>query len=101
MRGLIEKLIFIFAMLFVFPGNGHAADKIPVFVSIVPQEYFVQQIGKDLVEVQAMVRPGASPATYEPRPRQMADLSKTRIFFAIGVPFENFWLDKIAAANPG
>jgi ABC-type Zn uptake system ZnuABC Zn-binding protein ZnuA len=36
----------------------------------------------------------------EPKPRQMADLSKTKLYFAIGVPFENVWLEKIIAANP-
>jgi zinc transport system substrate-binding protein len=30
----------------------------------------------------------------------MADLSNTKVYFAIGVPFENAWLEKIAAANP-
>jgi zinc transport system substrate-binding protein len=77
-----------------------AAGKLPVFVSIVPQKYFVQQIGKDLVDVQTMVRPGSSPATYEPKPQQMAGLSRAKIYFAIGVPFENAWLEKIADANP-
>lgn len=90
----------IVSLLLFISGNGFANDKLPVFVSIVPQKYFVQQIGKDLVDVQAMVQPGASPATYEPKPKQMADLSKTSIYFAIGVPFENVWLEKIAAANP-
>lgn len=79
---------------------GFAADRISVFVSIVPQKYFVQQIGKDLVTVQAMVQPGASPATYEPKPRQMSELLKAEAYFAVGVPFENIWLKKIAAANP-
>jgi zinc transport system substrate-binding protein len=65
----------------------------------VPQKYFMQQIGKDLVDVQAMVQPGASPATYEPKPKQMADLFKTKLYFAIGVPFENTWLEKISAVN--
>lgn len=78
-----------------------AAGKIPVFVSIAPQKYFVQQIGKDRVDAQVLVQPGASPATYEPKPRQMAALSKARLYFAIGVPFETAWLPKIAAANPG
>jgi len=90
----------IICMLFGFASMAAAADKLPVFVSIVPQKYFVQQIGKDLVDVQAMVQPGASPATYEPKPRQMAALSRAKIYFSIGVPFENVWLDKIAAANP-
>mgnify|MGYP006286831497 CR=1 FL=1 len=77
-----------------------AADPIPVFVSIAPQKYFVQQIGKDRVDVRVMVPAGASPATYEPKPRQMAALASARLYFAIGVPFEAAWLDKIQAANP-
>ena len=93
-------LIIFTLILFSFVGYSCAADKLPIFVSIVPQKYFVQQIGKDLVDVQAMVQPGASPATYEPKPKQMADLSKTKIYFTIGVPFENAWLEKIADTNP-
>ena len=100
MYRLIKLVLITFVLLPILMGNSAAADKLPVFVSIVPQKYFVQQIGKDLVEVQAMVQPGASPATYEPKPKQMADLSKTKIYFAIGVPFENAWLEKIADTNP-
>jgi zinc transport system substrate-binding protein len=47
-----------------------------------------------------MVQPGASPATYEPKPKQMVMLSKCRLYFAVGVPFEASWLPKIAATNP-
>jgi len=47
-----------------------------------------------------MVQPGASPATYEPKPAQMTALAAARIYFSIGVPFESVWLKKIAAANP-
>ena len=76
-------------------------EQLPVFVSIAPQKYFVQQIGKGRVNVQVMVTPGADPHAYEPKPRQMADLSKTNAYFAIGIPFEHIWLKKITAANPG
>ena len=79
----------------VFAGNPVRA-----FVSILPQKYFVEQIGRKRVHVQVMVRPGASPATYEPRPGQMADLSKADLYFSIGVPFEKAWLGRIKAANP-
>ncbi len=95
----IRLLLIVLLMVFSF-CSAHAAEKLSVFVSIVPQKYFVQQIGKDLVDVNIMVKPGASPATYEPKPRQMADLSKSKLYFSIGVPFENAWLKKIAAANP-
>lgn len=77
-----------------------AAEKLPVFVSILPQKYFVHRIGGDLVSVQVMVQPGSNPATYEPKPRQMAALAKTRLYFSIGVPFEQAWLKKIAASSP-
>jgi zinc transport system substrate-binding protein len=79
----------------VFAGGG-----VSVFVSILPQKYFVQQIGKAHVDVRVMVQPGASPATYEPKPAQMAAISRAQAYFAVGVPFERTWLGKIAATNP-
>ena len=100
MKRLIWVIILSCAVIFVVAHHTFANDKPLVFVSIVPQKYFVQQIGNDLVDIRVMVQPGADPHTYEPKPRQMIDLSKTKIYFAIGVSFENAWLDKIAAVNP-
>jgi zinc transport system substrate-binding protein len=99
---MIRQSILMISVLTIFAmAQGVVAqDKIPVYVSIAPQKYFVQQIGRDLVDVHVMVSPGASPATYEPKPRQMAGISKARAYFAIGVPFEGRWLEKIAAVNP-
>ncbi|HEY8392819.1 MAG TPA: zinc ABC transporter substrate-binding protein [Capillibacterium sp.] len=74
-------------------------DKIKVFVSILPQKYFVERIGGDLVSVQVMVGPGHNPETYEPLPQQMEALAKSHLFFRIGVPFESAWLDKLEALN--
>ncbi len=82
------------------PKELHADEPIQVAASILPQKYFIQKIGGDRVRVAVMVLPGASPATYEPKPRQMVDLSKARIYFAIGVPFEENWLSKFKEANP-
>ncbi len=95
LRGVLSVLI----VLTTATGAG-AVPRLPVFVSIAPQRYFVEKIGGDLVKIHTMVSPGASPATYEPKPRQMAALTKAKVYFAIGVPFENRWLQKFAAANP-
>lgn len=84
----------------LFQSSVFAKDPITAFVSILPQKYFVRKIGKDLVDVQVMVQPGANPHTYEPKPLQMAALSKAKIYLAIGVTFENVWLNKIASSNP-
>jgi len=42
-----------------------------------------------------MVLPGANPATYEPKPKQMVALSRSKAYFSIGVPFEKSWLPRI------
>ena len=93
-------LLVLIVIAVMFATAEAAAEKMTVFVSILPQKYFVQQIGKDLVDVQVMVQPGASPTTYEPKPRQMVAIARTNVYFAIGVPFENIWLTKIASSNP-
>lgn len=102
MRDLCKPLMimFLFGFCMLFQETAYAGSVMPVYVSIVPQKYFVKKIGGALVNVSVMVQPGASPATYEPKPKQMVALSKTKIYFAIGVPFEKVWLKKIAAANP-
>lgn len=93
-------IMFLFGLCMLFLETAYAGTVMPVFVSIVPQKYFVEKIGGTLVNVSVMVKPGANPATYEPKPRQMVALSRTNLYFAIGVPFEKVWLKKIAAANP-
>jgi zinc transport system substrate-binding protein len=81
-------------------GTGLTSDgKLTVVVSIVPQKYFVERIGGEHVSVSVMVEPGANPATYEPKPEQLKSLSSAAVYFSIGVPFEDAWLDRIAAAN--
>jgi zinc transport system substrate-binding protein len=65
-----------------------------------PQHYFVDKIGGGQVDVEVMVSPGASPATYEPSPLQMRKLGQAKAYFSIGVPFENAWLDKLSSMNP-
>jgi zinc transport system substrate-binding protein len=78
-----------------------AGEPLKVTVSILPQKFFVEKIGGDQVEVAVMVLPGASPATYEPRPRQMAELTESKAYFAVGAPFETHWLGKFSSFNPG
>lgn len=76
-----------------------AFAKVNVAVSIPPQEYILEQIAPNLVDTEVVVKPGNSPHTYEPKPSQMIALSKAKIYFAIGVEFENSWLPKFKAQN--
>ncbi len=76
-----------------------APSKLNITVSIVPQKYFVERVGGEYVEASVMVMPGASPATYEPKPEQLTALSKAAAFVSIGVPFESAWMERIKSAN--
>lgn len=99
MKKMFKFLSCVFALLITTTVAQASAAKLQVTVSIVPQKYFVNRIAGDLADVMVMVRPGSSPATYEPQPRQMAALSKTSIYFAAGVPFEKAWLPRFRSAN--
>jgi len=91
----------------VLAGCGGAATQAPaepagvlnVVVSIVPQQYFVERIGGEHVNVTVMVPPGFSPATYEPKPEQLRALSEAHAYVRIRVPFEEAWMDRIVSAN--
>ncbi len=77
------------------PESRKNGDELLIYVSILPQQYFVQQIAGPAAEVKVMVPPGRSPATYEPSPKQVAQLGQADLFFTIGVPFENVFIPLI------
>jgi zinc transport system substrate-binding protein len=85
-------------VLAVTPASSR--DKIKAFVSILPQAYFVERVGGNRVQVSVMVGPGQSPHTYEPTPIQMSEMSEARLYFRIGVDFENVWMERVSKINP-
>jgi zinc transport system substrate-binding protein len=90
-----------FCVLGLWAPGAFAGDApMPVYVSISPQAFFVEQIGGDRVSVDVLIPPGKSPAVYSPTPAQMSGLAKAKVFFRIGVPFENALMPKIKTAAP-
>lgn len=73
---------------------------LPVAVSVLPQKTLVERIGGERVKVRVLVGRGASPATYDPSPRQLAELSGSRVYFRVGVPFESTWLPRLRRLMP-
>jgi zinc transport system substrate-binding protein len=87
----------------VAPGiAAPAASAKPIIVvSVLPQSYFAQRITGDRAKIITLVGPGRDPHSYEPTPRQMADLSVASIWFTVGVDFEHALEPKIASLYPG
>ncbi|MCW8931010.1 MAG: zinc ABC transporter substrate-binding protein [Gammaproteobacteria bacterium] len=84
---------------FLFLSSSIYAAPIEVFVSILPQQYIVERIGGELVNVNVMVKPGQSPETFEPSPKMMSLYSSSDVYFTIGLPFEQVWIDRVASLN--
>ncbi|MCO6436442.1 MAG: zinc ABC transporter substrate-binding protein [Phycisphaerae bacterium] len=92
---------FLVHAVVISMGAGAApADPYPVFVSIPPQKFFVERIGGDLVRVGVLLPPGQSPHTYEPTPKLITELGRAKIYFRIGVNFEDRVLQKVASTFP-
>jgi zinc transport system substrate-binding protein len=92
--------LWIFLLASCRPG-GEIEEKPVISVSIIPQQYFIEQLAGDLVEVNVMIPPGASPATYEPSVSQLGKLDRSLVYMRIGyVGFEQSWMEKISSVNP-
>ncbi len=65
-----------------------ASDKKVVAVSIAPEKAFVEAIVGDKMDIVTLVPAGASPANYQPSPKEMTGLENASVYFTIGVPTE-------------
>ncbi len=70
--------------------------KTKLYVSILPLKGLVSDIVGHDFEIGVLVPPGTGPETFEPTPRQFAELNRTRMIFQIGwLDFEQSLLGKI------
>jgi len=92
----------IFIALFLMMSGDVSARKTvqktkPVTVSIPPQKYLVERVGGKYIEVDVMLPPGQSPATYAPTPQQVMRLRRSEAYFMISVPFETKFMQVMGA----
>ncbi len=103
-----ERFLFVLLLVLISilgwkeAAAANASDQnsplpISVFVSIGAHLDFCRQIGGNRVSAKLALPPGKSPETYAPSPRQINDLSRARLFFKVGLPFETAFLRKLKA----
>ena len=94
------KKIFLLFTIILISCQANAEEKLNVFVSILPQKFFAEQIAKDIAKVSVLVGSDQSPHSYEPLPKQMAEISRADVFFTVGVPFEKQFIKRITSLCP-
>ncbi len=101
---LLSGLLLIVILLIsgcVNNAEKESDEKLNVIVSILPQKAFVKAVGGNHVTVNELIPPGGSPATYEPKPSDLALVENADIYFRVGhIPFEKSHADKFAELNP-
>ncbi|WP_261518099.1 metal ABC transporter solute-binding protein, Zn/Mn family [Campylobacter lanienae] len=71
-----------------------------VSATILPVEYFIEQIGSNSVEITTIVKANADPHSFEPKVSDMKKLEFSDLFFAVGIEYEGVWLPKFSKAYP-
>ena len=89
---------FLLLLFLALPLVANAA--LLVAVSVPPQKTFVKAVGGDAVSVQVLVGKGFDPVTWQPTPRQLAQLAQARLYVRAGLPFEKGWMPRFRRINP-
>lgn len=87
-----NKILFFSTILLgylsFFGTTAYSSPIIDIFVSIPPQKWISDAIGGNLVKTHVLVGKGQDPHTFEPRPKQIANLAQAKLYFTIEMPFE-------------
>lgn len=87
----LKILLFLILAIPIFALN--------ISVTILPQKGIIKNIAPD-TNINVMVPPGNSPATYSPNFKQLKAIKNSQIYFTIGVPFDQKYIQKIKEINP-
>jgi zinc transport system substrate-binding protein len=99
--GLAAVVLTAAAFMLIGPARGETAPgeteagALETFAGIPPVAYLVKRIGGPHVRVEVLVQPGQDPHIFEPTPRQVVRLSEAKLFFKIGMPFEERLTERI------
>ena len=77
--------------------NGVDSSKLQITVSFNAMREFAEAIGKDKVQVTTMIPDGTEPHDYDPKPKDLISLSKSKVFIYNGLGMEPWSIPAIKA----
>lgn len=99
--GFVAVVVALLCTACVKQEERAEATGIAVWCTVLPQAYFVERVGGDLVSVDVLVRPGQSPEMYAPSAAQIARLSRADVYFGIGMPIEGPLFERVESTMTG
>ena len=92
-----KKLLFIISLLAILllaacstNKQTNKDDKISIYTTVYPLQYFAERIGGNDVDVKSIYPPGADEHTFEPTQKDMIALADSDLFFYVGLGLEGF-----------
>ncbi|PIC86700.1 adhesin [Sporosarcina sp. P20a] len=70
--------------------DDSSSDKLLVYTTVYPLQYFTERIGGEYVDVKSIYPPGTDEHVFEPTQKDMMALAKGDLFFYIGLGLEGF-----------
>ena len=105
MKKRLSILALMMTMIFTFAACAKAEvkdteGKVQVGVTIYPLQYFAERIGGDKVNVFSIIPEGSDAHTFDPKPKDLANLNDTDVFVYNGLGMEE-WIDSILTVVEG
>ena len=70
--------------------QNNADEKLLVYTTVYPLQYFTEEIGKEFVTVETIYPPGSDEHTFEPSQKDMIQLAESDLFIYVGLGLEGF-----------
>jgi zinc transport system substrate-binding protein len=100
---MMKRILIPVFFVLIFAGcnrQGGDRDQRLITVSIEPFRFFISEIAGDNYSINVIVPPGASPATYEPPPAVIKDISNSGMMVINGyLGFEMAWIGRVLGLN--
>lgn len=97
-RKQLFLLVFVFILMLAgcatSDQNEKKSDRLQVYTTIYPLEYFAKRVGGERVQVKNLVPVGTDSHDYEPSPKDLTRLAESDLLIYNGANFEP-WIEKI------
>ena len=100
-KSFFSVCVAVLAAVLLGGCSSEREEGVAVWSTVLPQRYFVERIGGDLVTSEVLVRPGQSPEMYAPSAAQIARLARADLYFGIGMPIERTLFERMASTMTG
>lgn len=97
MKKQVTIILFLITALFLSGCNNSqnsttntSDDKIHIYTTVYPLQYFAQEIGGPYVKAETVYPPGTDEHTFEPSQKDIIQMSEADLFFYIGYNLEGF-----------